>query len=108
MSRRITNKLNITDRDLAIEALQLANYTYRENGNTLYIDNGALRNARLNLTTGEMSGDSDFGHTEEQFGLLRQYYAEAQVRSECLKSGVTIDERQTDSEGNIVLMAHMA
>ena len=106
MSRRITNKVDITERDLAIEALALANYSYLEEGSNLVVTgSGPLRNATVNLRSGEVIGDSDFGHTEEAFGVLRQYYAEAKVRAECLKSGTTIEEREIDSEGNIVLLA---
>jgi len=108
MSRRITNKLNITDRDLAIEALKLAECSFDEHGNSLYITSGLLCNATVDLTSGEITGDSDYGHSAEKFGLLRQYYSEAQVRAECLKNGTWITEKQTDDEGNIVLLAQMA
>jgi hypothetical protein len=40
--------------------------------------------------------------------MLRQYYAEAQLRQEYAKNGTTVDERQSDLDGNIVLMWHMA
>lgn len=108
MSRRIFNKLNITDRELAKDALQLAGCDYREQGSTLRITSGSLEGATLDLETGEISGDSDFGHTAAKFGLLRQYYAEAQVRQDYAKNGTTVDEKQIDGEGNIVLMWHMA
>lgn len=108
MSRRITNQLHITDRDLAVEALQLADCSFEQQGNALYITGGILRNAVVNLESGEIVGDSDFGHTAENFGVLRQFYAEAQVRAECLKNGTTILERQVDQEGNIILVAQMA
>lgn len=108
MSRRITNKLNITDRDLAKEALNLAGCEFQEQGKTLFITSGLLRNASLNLETGDISGDSDFGHSAAKFGALRQYYAEAKVRQDYAKNGTTVDEKQHDDEGNIVLMWHMA
>jgi hypothetical protein len=108
MSRRITTQLNIEDENLAVEALNLAGYNFTKQGSSLFITDGILRNAVVNLVSGEIEGDSDYGHTEENFSVLRQYYAEAQIRAECLKNGTTIDERATDSEGNIILMAHMA
>lgn len=108
MSRRITNKLNITDSDLAKDALHLAGCEFQDHGKTLFITTGLLRNASLNLDTGEISGDSDYGHSAAKFGMLRQYYAEAMVRQEYAKNGTTVDEKQQDEEGNIVLMWHMA
>lgn len=106
MSRRITNKVDITERDVAIDALKLADLSFVAKGeHTLVITSGALKNATLDLRTGSVYGDSDFGHTEESFGVLRQYYAEAKLRLECMKNGTTIEERQTDCEGNIILLA---
>lgn len=108
MSRRISKKLNITDRELAKDALHLADCRFQEHGNSLFVTSGVLCNASVNLETGEISGDSDYGHSEATFGVLRQYYAEAELRREYAKNGTTIDEKQTDEEGSIVLMWHMA
>jgi hypothetical protein len=108
MSRRITNQTNITDKAIALHALQMAGIDHQVQGNSIYFKSGALANAVLNLNTGMISGDSDHGHTKESLGMLRQYYSEAVVKSECAKQGVMIDERQTDQEGNIILMWHMA
>ena len=108
MSRKITNKVNITDRELAKDALSLAGCEFKDEGKTLFITSGTLCNASLCLETGVLSGDSDFGHSAAKFGVLRQYYAEAQVRQEYAKNGTTVDEKQVDEEGNIVLMWHMA
>jgi len=107
MSRKITNKLNITDAELAKDSLRLAGLEFQERGNTLLITSGELHRASLDLETGVISGDSDYGHSAAKFGMLRQYYAEAQLRQEYAKNGTTVDERQTDHEGNIVLMWHM-
>jgi hypothetical protein len=108
MSRKITNKLNITDADLAKDCLHLAGLDFQEHGKTLLITSGELHHARLDLETGIISGDSDHGHSAAKFGMLRQYYAEAQLRQEYAKNGTTVDERQSDLDGNIVLMWHMA
>lgn len=108
MSRRITNKLNMTDRGLAVDALHLAGCDFTEEQSLLHITSGTFRHATLNLETGEISGDSDFGHTAAQFGLLRQYYSEAKLRQDCAKNGTSIDEKALDEEGNIVLMWHAA
>jgi hypothetical protein len=76
MSRRVTTKTEIKDKALAIDALKLAGMSYRDEGDSLLITSGAIANARINLTTGEVSGDSDYrGHSAEGLGALRQYYS---------------------------------
>jgi len=108
MSKRIKTNTEITDKELAIEALNQAEIVYQIKGDTIYMDSGELMHTSLSLKTGEISGDSDFGHTSENLGLLRKYYSEAKFKRECLKNGTLIDERQVNEEGDIVLMWHMA
>lgn len=109
MSRRITTKTSITDKDLAEQALKQAGIQYQDQGTSIRFTSGEMANATLDLTTGTISGDSDFGHTKERLvGLLRQHYSEAQVKREYAKLGAVIDERQIDNQGNVVLMWHMA
>jgi N-acetyl-beta-hexosaminidase len=108
MSRRIYSKTSITDKDLALQALKQAGIQYQDQGKTILFTSGEMANATLDLTTGTISGDSDFGHTKEGLvGLLRQHYSEAQIKREYAKLGTTIDERQTDGQ-DVVLMWHMA
>jgi hypothetical protein len=88
---------------LAVQALNSANIKHEVQGDSIHLTSGNLRNAVINLTTGTISGDTDHGHNEKTFGLLRQHYSEAKVRSEYLKTGATIEERTVDQEGNVVL-----
>jgi hypothetical protein len=108
MSRRISTQTEIKDKDLAIAALNQAGITHEVIGNTIRMSSGFMANATLDLNTGTVTGDSDFGHSSSNLGLLRQYYSEAKVRAEWLKSGAVIDERQNDVEGNIILLWHTA
>jgi hypothetical protein len=108
MSRRVTTKTEIKDKALAIQALKTADMSYREEGDSLFITSGALANARINLTTGEISGDSDYRHTTESLGALRQFYGEAKYRQECLRQGITIESRTINREGNIELVCMTA
>jgi len=97
MSFRVTKQTQITDERLAIEALKIAGMTYTKQGNTLHITSGPLNRATINLSNGEVTGDSDFhGHSGEAFGKLRQQYGEAQGRETALKQGVTISDRQIE------------
>lgn len=107
MSRRITTETNITDKAVALEALELAGIEHNVQGDTIYMSSGDFRNARLDLRTGTISGDSDFGHDSEQFGVLRQYYGEALFRAEARKNGTTIEQREVNEEGDVVLMWHV-
>lgn len=103
MSRRIQQSTDLKERELVMRALELADIGYRVDGNYVHMTSGALNHATLDLKTGNITGDSDYGHTENAFGLLRQWYGEALVRRECAKNGTTITERETNDEGDIVL-----
>lgn len=107
MSKRIYNKADMKDRALAIQALQQAGMAFEESGGVIYIQSGPMANSRIELATGEVVGDSDFGHTSESLGVLRLHYAEAKVRQDYAKTGTAIDSREVTSEGDIVLMWHM-
>jgi len=108
MSRRVTTKTEIKDKALAEQALKLANMHYRDEGDALYITSGALANARINLTTGEISGDTDYRHSQESLGAIRQFYGEAKYRQECLRQGITIESRTVNREGDIELVCMTA
>lgn len=107
MSRRIENETNITDKEMAVRAIQLAGMEHQVQGNHIYIKSGVLAGASLNLTTGVIAGDEDF-HSEESLGMLRQYYSEAVFKRECSRQGTIIDQRQVNTDGDIVLMWHTA
>lgn len=105
MSRRVTTQTEIKDKGLAIQALKQAGLSFREVGETqINITSGRLAHATIDLRSGEISGDSDHGHSRESLGLLRQYYAEAKYKAECAKQGITIDSRTVSKNGDIVLM----
>jgi hypothetical protein len=112
MSYRITKQTQITDEKLAAEALRLAGMSFTKQGNSLRITSGRLSGAHIDLKTGMVTGDSDFGgHSEQAFGLLRQYYGEAMCRDVALKQGVTVGERQIeriDGEECVVLYCRQA
>jgi len=108
MSRRITTRTEITDKELAIEALKSAGISYQVDGDTINLTSGTYTHATLDLQTGTIEGDSDYGHSSRNLGLLRQHYSEAKVKAKYLREGTIIDSREVNSEGDIVLMWHMA
>jgi hypothetical protein len=107
MSRRITTKTEMTDKGLAIQALKEAKITHEVHDNVIVMTSGALDNASLDLRTGTITGDTDYGHSADSLGLLRQFYAEAKVKAEYLRNGTIIDSREINTEGDIVLQWHM-
>lgn len=108
MSHRVNMKTQIKNADRAKEALKLAGCSYRESGGMIHITSGGLENVSIDLTSGNISGDSDYGHTAEKIGILRQHYTEAERRYVYLKEGVTIESRSMDEKGRIVLACRMA
>lgn len=108
MSHRVTTKTEIKDRTLAIQALKSAGMSYQEHGDTIRITSGRMANATLNLKTGDITGDSDYGHTGTTLGVIRQGYAEAKSRAEILKQGHTIYDRVAEKNGDVTLYCRMA
>jgi hypothetical protein len=108
MSRRITTKSEMTDKELVMEASRRSGIAAHDLGSTIQFLSGPMRNATLDLRTGTIVGDSDHGHTSAGLGMLRQHYAEAQVRREFMKTGTNVSDRQVNEDGNIVLMWHRA
>jgi hypothetical protein len=108
MSKRIQHKTDMTNKEFAVAAITSAGLSYEEMGsNTLRITSGNLVNATLDLTTGTISGDSDFGHRKETLGSLRQAYTEAKYRHEAAREGVQIKQRLKRGE-DVVLLCRMA
>ena len=109
MSRRISTQTKITDRAIAIEALKIAGHTYREDGNTIHITSGDLNRCMLDLSTGTVSGDSDFRtHSEARMRLLNVAYAEAICRRQCNLSGAQIESREVQKNGEVLLVCRSA
>jgi hypothetical protein len=109
MSRRIISRTEMTDKDLVLSAARAASIEAEVlNNDLIQFTSGPMADSTLNLKTGVVQGDSDFGHTTEGLGLLRQHYTEAKIRRECQKDGTSISQRHIDEEGNIILMAHRA
>lgn len=109
MSKRVTTQTDIKDKGLAIAALTSAGLAFQEMGNTLRITSGPLANATIDLGSGLISGDTDFGHRKESMGILRQHYSEAQFRKEATKAGVSIGQRLVEKQsGDVILKCRMA
>lgn len=106
MSHRVTTKTEIKDKDLAIQALKKAGYDYSEDGQRIHVTSGPMRNATINLASGDVTGDTDHRHTQEKLGALRKYYTEAKFRKEAMKQGITIETREVMKNGNIRMVCH--
>jgi len=109
MSHRITTKTKMTNKDLAIDAIKMAGYSYQASGNAITITSGPMNRARINLQSGTITGDTDW-HNKDTLGALQQNYSEAAVRQQCRKTGATIESRQVMKNGNVrmVMTANFA
>lgn len=108
MSHRVTTETEIKDKVMLTQACKTANISFVDQGqDQVRFTSGALANAVLDLKSGRISGDSDYGHTSSGLGVLRQAYGEAKYKSECARQGIQIESRSLDHEGNIVLMCSM-
>ncbi len=107
MSHRVTTETEIKDKALLVQACKTTGITFSEQGEQIRFTSGKMANATLDLRTGRITGDSDYGHTSSGLGELRQAYGEAKYKGECARQGIQIESRSVDREGNIVLMCSM-
>ena len=91
MSYRRTTQTNMTNRAIVAQALKNEGVSYRENGDTFTFTSGPLNRATLDLKTGAVTGDSDFGHTEKVLGSLRCAYSMALDFDKQIKEGAVLE-----------------
>ena len=108
MSKRITTKTSMKDKELAKRGLNLAKIAFCEDGNRLRIADGRFRGVYLNTLTGEIVSDSDFDLKDADFNPIRQAYSEALCHKRAQIDGIQIEERTVEHNGDIVLLCHMA
>lgn len=109
MSRRVSFSSTITDKGLAIEALNALKLDFEsdDKNQSIRVTSGKLRGASINLKTGEVVSDSDYGHTSTLAGLT-QAYSEAEFLQQAVRTGSTIEERRVDVKtGNIHIKCRM-
>jgi hypothetical protein len=108
MSHRVTTETEIKDKVILTQACKSTNITFTDQGaDHIRFTSGAMANATLDLRTGRITGDSDYGHTASGLSALKQAYGEAKYKGECARQGIQIESRTTDHEGNIILMCSM-
>jgi len=108
MSHRLTIETQITDKAIAEAALRQANISFDTRGDNIYLKTGAYTGTVINLTNGSVvSGDTDHHRIDlGKLGLVRQYYAEAKYKAECLREGVDILERSEEkvNGGTVIVL----
>ena len=107
MSHRVTTSTEIKDKALAMQAAKAAGIGVVDDGSYLRFTSGALLNATLDLRTGTISGDTDYGHTSEKLGVLKMHYSEAKYKLECARQGIMIEERTVNKDGHVELICAM-
>ena len=107
MSHRVTTETEIKDKAILAQACKTAGQNYVDQGQSIRFTGGKLNNAVLDLKTGRITGDTDYGHTESGLSGLKQAYGEALYRNECGVQGIQIESRSVNEAGEIVLMCSM-
>ena len=107
MSHRVTTQTEVKDKALAIQAAKAAGINVTEDGDYLRFTSGALNHAVLDLRTGLISGDTDFGHTSEKLGLIKMHYSEAKYKLECARQGIMVESRMVNKNGEIEMICAM-
>jgi hypothetical protein len=106
MSHRITTKTSITDREVAEAALKKAGWSYNVSGSSIHVNSGPLQYATINLSNGDVTGDTDI-HSDAKLGSLNQFYGEALAEKQVADQGGYIESR-TETETEIILVANVA
>jgi hypothetical protein len=104
MSHRVTTETEIKDKALLTAACKTAGINFTGDGDVIRFTSGPLANATLDLKSGRITGDTDYGHSKEALGVLKQGYSEATYRAACMREGVQIESRNVEKNGDIVLM----
>jgi len=104
MSHRVTTQTEIKDKALAAQAAKAAGLTFVEEGDTLRFTSGSMKNAVLNLRTGQIMGDTDYGHSAEKLGAFKMWYSEAKYNLECARQGIMVETRSMNENGEIELI----
>ena len=104
MSHRVTTETEIKDKALATAALKTAGISYQESGQTIRFTSGPLANATLDLSTGRISGDTDYGHSPAKLAELKMFYGEAKYKLECNRNGIMVESRTVNKAGEIELL----
>lgn len=107
MSHRVTTRTDVKDKALALQAAKAANMGVVDEGTRLRFTSGALSNAVLDLSTGEISGDTDYGHTADKLGIFRMHYGEAKYKLECARQGIMVESRTVNKNGEIEMICAM-
>lgn len=107
MSHRITTKTEITDRELAINALQSKDWSFDERGDSITVTSGPMANATINLKSGVVSGDTDYT-SREALTSLNQAYGEALCMREVEEQGGYCEEREVLDNGSVRLVMNVA
>ncbi len=105
MSHKVTTKTTIKNKKLALQALKAAGWRYSERGsNIIDIQGGPMHGSWVDLSTGTVTGDTDY-HGKTGLKALNKHYSEALVRAEAQKNGGQIIERTVAKNKDIVLIA---
>lgn len=104
MSHRVTTQTEMKDKALALQAAKLAGVNVADEGNYLRFTSGPLARASLDLRTGLISGDTDYGHTVEKLDALKMHYSEAKYKLECARQGIMIESRTVNKDGEVTLI----
>lgn len=102
MSHRVTTDTEIKNREFALSALKKIGTPFKDLGkNKLEVRSGKSTGT-LDLATGTITGDTDRWHAPD-FDLLKQHYAEEAYVAELHRQGASVQSREVDKEGNIVI-----
>jgi hypothetical protein len=96
----------MTDREIVEATAKQQGVDYQITGNTVHFTSGAIRGAVLDLRTGDITGDSDYGHSARTLKGLVQGYSETKIKMELAKQGGYVEQRMMQGD-KVVLVCQI-
>jgi hypothetical protein len=115
MSQRVTTETEMKDVSVLREAAKAIDVPLTENGDRVAFGGkwagptvaGVQYGSGIDVKSGELYYDREF-FKPETFNPLKQAYASAKYQIECMRQGVQIESKETDANGNVILMCSLA
>lgn len=106
MSHKVTFKSTITDDAILRRMFTRLNIPHKVTGTSYRVSGSRFDGATIDPSKGTVTGDSDWV-TKDTIQQLNQAYSEEEVLAKIELQGASIESREVDRNGSIILMCRM-
>jgi len=102
MSKRVTTQTELRDRGILLEAFKASGTKFESLSDNRFSITAGRSHGTLDLRTGVIEGD-DMSFHKDDFAPLAQHYGEQKYMTELRRLGASVQSREIDRDGNIVI-----